>query len=205
MAIVSFFFYPGKKEEEEGELINSRGKHAFFLDEPVNASNFRRSCPPINPRSACSSIYQFIGIDIDSNAREGEGRPSQIRAEKAAHKADVTARNLTRRVPTSAIRLAEPDSHGENEVRDENERAKTMPLRHASTHARTQQRVHALGEPSHLLNYAPATCTEMRFNRCRLSARRSLAFSMLATRYQVMAANNHVRITAFSKRESTNL
>lgn len=73
--IVSFFFYPGKKEEEEGELINSRGKHAFFLDEPVNASNFRRSCPPINPRSTCSSIYQFIGIDIDSNAIEGgEGR-----------------------------------------------------------------------------------------------------------------------------------
>lgn len=150
-------------------------------------------------------INLSASISTRTRSKEREGRPSQIRAEKAAHKADVTARNLTRRVPTSAIRLAEPDSHGENEVRDENERAKTMPLRHASTHARTQQRVHALGEPSHLLNYAPATCTEMRFNRCRLSARRSLAFSMLATRYQVMAANNHVRIAAFSKRESTSM
>lgn len=158
--IVSFFFYPGKKEEEEGELINSRGKHAFFLDEPVNTSNFRRSCPPINPRPACSSIYQFIGIDIDSNAREGEGRPSQIRAEKAAHKADVTARNLTRRVPTSAIRLAEPDSHGENEVRDENERAKTMPLRHASTHARNNACTHSASHPTY------STTHRLRARKC---------------------------------------
>lgn len=161
--IVSFFFYPGKKEEEEGELINSRGKHAFFLDEPVNTSNFRRSCPPINPGERLGRrVPPFINLSasISTRTRGRGGRPSQIRAEKAAHKADVTARNLTRRVPTSAIRLAEPDSHGENEVRDENERAKTMPLRHASTHARNNACTHSASHPTY------STTHRLRARKC---------------------------------------
>lgn len=136
-----------------------------------------RSCPLINPRprqitriiylSAYTSIYRRrIDAMLRLNAaRKAEPNPSR----KGDARADVTARNLTRRVPTSAIRLVEPTQRKRGQRRERAGEDGHCGM-HARTHARTRR----------------ATYSNVRGNAvqpaCRLSARRSLVFSMLATR-----------------------
>lgn len=143
-----------------------------------------RSCPLINPRprQITRIIYlsaytlQYVNLSASYRRDASFERGEEGRAKSEPKRRRTSGRNREEfNSPSSDVchPISRADTgHGENEVRDENERAKTATAAcmHARTHARTRR----------------ATYSNVRGNAvqpaCRLSARRSLVFSMLATR-----------------------